>query len=59
MKRHLPAVLDALCRAGADVNDKDEKGCCALWLALESGQEDIASILVCSYLKDFSLLCGS
>ncbi|KAG8181142.1 hypothetical protein JTE90_002502 [Oedothorax gibbosus] len=46
VKRHLPAVLDALCRAGAEVNDKDEKGNCALWMALESGQEDIASILV-------------
>lgn len=44
----MPVIVDALCNAGADVNAVDEKGDSALWLALESGQEDVASILVSS-----------
>ena len=49
IKRHLPVVVDALCKRGANMNIWDDAGDCALWQALESGQEDIASILVSRY----------
>jgi rabankyrin-5 len=43
---HLPSVVEALCRHGAMMNVIDENGNSVLWNALDSGQEDIASILV-------------
>ncbi|XP_077510441.1 rabankyrin-5 isoform X1 [Amblyomma americanum] len=48
IKRHLPAVVKALCERGADMTVVDEASSCksALWLALEGGQEDVASVLV-------------
>ncbi|KAH8039921.1 hypothetical protein HPB51_009177 [Rhipicephalus microplus] len=48
IKRHLPAVVKALCERGADMTITDEASSCksALWLALEGGQEDVASVLV-------------
>ncbi|XP_033627890.1 rabankyrin-5-like [Asterias rubens] len=46
IKRHLPVVVDALCVRGANMNTPDEKGNPPLWVALESGQEDVASTLV-------------
>ena len=46
VKHHLPAVVEALCRNGANMNVVDENNDSVLWNALESGQEDIASILV-------------
>lgn len=46
VKHHLPSVVEALCRNGANMNVFDENGDSVLWTALESGQEDIASILV-------------
>ncbi|CAF3398603.1 unnamed protein product [Rotaria sp. Silwood1] len=46
VKHHLPSVVEALCRNGANMNVVDENGNSVLWNALDSGQEDIASILV-------------
>ncbi|CAF0740586.1 unnamed protein product [Adineta steineri] len=46
VKHHLPAVVEALCRNGANINVMDENGNSVLWNALDSGQEDIAAILV-------------
>ena len=43
---HLQPVVDALCKKGADLNSCDEKSNCPLWVALKSGQQDIASTLV-------------
>ena len=43
---HLQPVVDALCKKGADLNSCDEKNNCPLWVALKSGQQDIASTLV-------------
>ncbi|KAJ8913699.1 hypothetical protein NQ315_007416 [Exocentrus adspersus] len=42
----LPEVVDALCTRGVDMSAPDRLGNCALWAALDSGQEDVASILV-------------
>ncbi|UYV61362.1 ANKFY1 [Cordylochernes scorpioides] len=46
VKRHLPAVVEALCQRGADLSTPDQSGNSPLWVALETGQEDVASILV-------------
>jgi ankyrin repeat protein len=46
VKHHLPSVVEALCRNGAHMNVVDEKENSVLWNALDSGQEDIATILV-------------
>ena len=46
VKHHLPSVAEALCRNKAKMNVVDEKENSVLWNALDSGQEDIASILV-------------
>lgn len=46
VKYHLPSVIEALCRNAADMNVLDENGNSVLWNALDSGQEDIATILV-------------
>jgi ankyrin repeat protein len=46
VKYHLPSVIEALCKNGADMNVRDENGNSVLWNALDSGQEDIATILV-------------
>jgi len=46
VKHHLPSVVEALARNGANLNVVDESGNSVLWNALDSGQEDIASILV-------------
>ncbi|KAI0209082.1 Rabankyrin-5 [Lamellibrachia satsuma] len=46
IKRHLVAVVDQLCKQGAAVNETDDNGDCPLWQALDTGQEDIASLLV-------------
>ncbi|CAF2499543.1 unnamed protein product [Rotaria sp. Silwood2] len=46
VKHHLPSVVEALCRNGANMNVVDENRNSVLWNALDSGQEDIASILV-------------
>ena len=43
---HLQPVVDALCQKGADLNNCDEKNNCPLWVALKSGQQDIAATLV-------------
>jgi rabankyrin-5 len=45
VKQHLPSVVEALCRNGANMNVTDENDCSLLWNALESGQEDTASTL--------------
>ncbi|CAH1099534.1 unnamed protein product [Psylliodes chrysocephalus] len=42
----LAEVVDALCTRGVDMSAPDRLGSCALWAALDSGQEDIASIIV-------------
>lgn len=39
-------VVEELCKKGVDMSVTDEKGDCSLWIALSSGLEDIASILV-------------
>jgi ankyrin repeat protein len=46
VKYHLPSVIEALCRNEANMNVFDENGNSVLWNALDSGQEDIATILV-------------
>jgi len=46
VKHHLPSVVEALCRNGANMNVVDENHNSVLWNALDSGQEDIATILV-------------
>ncbi|KAK7469532.1 hypothetical protein BaRGS_00036438, partial [Batillaria attramentaria] len=44
--RHLPVIVETLCGRGANMNVSDSEGNCPLWQALETGQEDIAQILV-------------
>jgi ankyrin repeat protein len=46
VKRHLPLVVENLCKRGADMCVLDLDGNSPLWTALDTGQEDIASILV-------------
>ncbi|CAF3851561.1 unnamed protein product, partial [Rotaria sp. Silwood2] len=46
VKYHLPSVVEALCRNGVNMNVVDENRNSVLWNALDSGQEDIATILV-------------
>ncbi len=46
VKRHLPLVVENLCKRGADMSILDENGNSCLWNALDTGQEDIATILV-------------
>jgi len=46
VKRHLPLVVENLCKRGADMAVLDGEGNSPLWTALDTGQEDIASILV-------------
>ena len=54
IRRQLLKVVDALCQRGANMNFIDSNGNCPLWEALESGQEDIASILVSEYIVTIS-----
>ena len=44
--RHLPVIVETLCGRGANMDVADSEGNCPLWQALETGQEDIAFILV-------------
>jgi hypothetical protein len=46
IKRHLPLVVENLCKRGADMSVLDSEGNSPLWNALDTGQEEIASILV-------------
>lgn len=46
IKRHLPVVVDVLCQKGANMNALNRDNNCPLWEALETGQEDVASVLV-------------
>lgn len=46
IKCQLPDVVDSLCKRGVDMSVLDANNNCPLWMALESGQEDIAAILV-------------
>ncbi|UJR21238.1 hypothetical protein I4U23_024333 [Adineta vaga] len=46
VKYHLPSVVEALCRNSVNMNIIDENGNSVIWSALDSGQEDIATILV-------------
>jgi ankyrin repeat protein len=46
VKRHLPLVVENLCKRGANMSILDSEGNSPLWTALDTGQEDIASILV-------------
>jgi ankyrin repeat protein len=54
IKRHLPLVVENLCKRGADMSVLDSEGNSPLWNALDSGQEDIASILV-TYLNKINI----
>lgn len=56
IKRHLPVVVDNLCKRGAAMSFIDKDGSCPIWQALDSGQEDIAQILVRS-LKKLQFKC--
>lgn len=47
--RHLPVVVDVLSKKGANLNIKNQEGDCPLWQALDSGQEDVAQVLVRNY----------
>lgn len=42
----LPNVVDALCSKGVSLSAPNNKGDCPLWSALESGQEEIGTVLV-------------
>ncbi|CAF3345195.1 unnamed protein product [Rotaria socialis] len=46
VKYHLPSVVEALCKNAVNMNVVDENRNSVLWNALDSGQEDIATILV-------------
>lgn len=46
VKRHLPLVVENLCKRNADMSVLDAQNNSPLWNALDTGQEDIASILV-------------
>ncbi len=49
VRRNLPNVLEALCRRGANMEENNAgpgRQPCPLWLALQSGNEDLASVLV-------------
>lgn len=46
VKRHLPLVVENLCKRGANMSVLDIDGNSPLWTALDTGQEDIATILV-------------
>lgn len=46
VKRHLPLVVENLCKRGADMSVLDSEGNSPLWTALDTGQENIAEILV-------------
>lgn len=46
VRRHLPLVVENLCKRGAQMSVLDAEGNSPLWTALDTGQEDIASILV-------------
>ncbi|XP_021369516.1 rabankyrin-5-like isoform X1 [Mizuhopecten yessoensis] len=46
IQRHLPVVVDMLCKRGVNMNLLDHEKSCPLWQALDTGQEDIAQILV-------------
>lgn len=43
---HLEPVVNTLCAKNADLNVCDENGNCPLWVALMSGQKDVALTLV-------------
>lgn len=49
VKRHLPLVVENLCKRGASTSVLDAEGNSPLWTALDTGQEDIATILVTLY----------
>ncbi|KAH9525638.1 Ankyrin repeat and FYVE domain-containing protein 1 [Bulinus truncatus] len=46
ISRHLPVVVEALCKRGVNKDITDTEGNCPLWQALDSGQEEIAHTLV-------------
>ncbi|KAG8238894.1 hypothetical protein J437_LFUL015179 [Ladona fulva] len=46
IKNRLTVVVEALCQKGVDMSISDASGNAPLWLALDGGDEDIASILV-------------
>ncbi|KAH9525635.1 Ankyrin repeat and FYVE domain-containing protein 1, partial [Bulinus truncatus] len=46
ISRHLPVVVEALCKRGVNKDITDAEGNCPLWQALDSGQEEIAHTLV-------------
>ena len=59
----MPVVVDILCERGVDMNVVDSQGNCPLWQALDSGQEDIAHILVrqvaeSRIIAEFSVIAG-
>ena len=46
-------ILEMLLEQGADVNEADERGCTALHLAVEQGQEEAVRVLL-KHGADFS-----
>lgn len=46
IKRHLPLVVENLCKKGANMSILDSENNSPLWNALDTGQEEIAYILV-------------
>ena len=47
IRRNLPNALEALCRRGANMEEAGQPDQpCPLWMALETGNEDLASVLV-------------
>lgn len=46
VKRHLPLVVENLCKRGSNMSVLDSEGNSPLWTALDTGQEDVAKILV-------------
>ena len=56
VKRHLPLVVEHLCKRGANMSELDSESNSPLWTALDTGQEEIASILV-KYKCDTTQWC--
>uniref|UniRef100_A0A5S6QC69 BTB domain-containing protein n=1 Tax=Trichuris muris TaxID=70415 RepID=A0A5S6QC69_TRIMR len=46
VEKHLPQVVEALCKAGVDTTATNDDGDSALWVALCLQMEDVAAILV-------------
>ena len=51
IKHQLQSLVKCLCEKGVDLGTPDTNGNVPLWVALRSKQENIASMLVCTYVR--------